>query len=71
MKNNITPNNLSTVLIRKPKYLLSDNTQNKSTNTLITDLINSNQRFNNYNNNIKKSESNESKKKIYLSIFLC
>ena len=54
MKNNITPNNLSTVLIRKPKYLLSDNTQNKSTNTLITDLINSNQRFNNYNNNIKK-----------------
>ena len=69
MKNNITPNNLSTVLIRKPKYLLSDNTQNKSTNTLITDLINSNQRFNNYNNNIKKSESNESKKKIIYPYF--
>ena len=69
MKNNITPNNLSTVLIRKPKYLLSDNTQNKSTNTLITDLINSNQRFNNYNNNIKKSESNESKKKYIYPYF--
>lgn len=69
MKNNITPNNLSTVLIRKPKYLLSDNTQNKSTNTLITDLINSNQRFNNYNNNIKKSESNESKKKFIYPYF--
>ena len=70
MKNNITPNNLSTVLIRKPKYLLSDNTQNKSTNTLITDLINSNQRFNNYNNNIKKSESNESKKNLFIHIFM-
>ena len=69
MKNNKTPNNLSTVLIRKPKYLLSDNTQNKSTNTLITDLINSNQRFNNYNNNIKKSESNESKKKFIYPYF--
>ena len=69
MKNNITPNNLSTVLIRKSKYLLSDNTQNKSTNTLITDLINSNQRFNNYNNNIKKSESNESKKKFIYPYF--
>lgn len=69
MKNNITPNNLSTVLIRKPKYLLSDKTQNKSTNTLITDLINSNQRFNNYNNNIKKSESNESKKKFIYPYF--
>ena len=69
MKNNITPNNLSTVLIRKPKYLLSDNTQNKSTNTLITDLINSNQRFINYNNNIKKSESNESKKKFIYPYF--
>lgn len=69
MKNNITPNNLSTVLIRKPKYLLSDNTQNKSTNTLITDLINSNQRFNNYNGGVKKSESNESKKKFIYPYF--
>ena len=72
MKNYITPNNLSTILIRKPKYLLSDNTQNKSTNTLITDLINSNQRFDyNNNNNNKNNESIESKKKyIYPYFFI-
>ena len=61
MKSNITPNNLSTILIRKPKYLLSENTQNKSTNTIITDLINSNQRF----SIKKKSETNESKKYMF------
>jgi len=66
MKNNITPNNLSTILIRKPKYLLSENTQNKSTNTIITDLINSNQRF-----NYKKiSETNESTKYMFPYFFI-
>ena len=61
MKNKITPNNISTILLRKTKNLFSDNTQNKSTNTLITDLINSNQRF----MNKKSNETIDSKKYIY------
>ena len=76
MKNNITPKNLSTILIRKSKYLFSDNTQNKSTNTLMTDMINSNQRFNNRFNNRnsnsnsnKKPETNESKKQYIYPYF--
>ena len=61
MKNKITSNNISTILLRKTKNLFSDNTQNKSTNTLITDLINSNQRF----MNKKSNETIDSKKYIY------
>ena len=61
MKNKITSNNISTILLRKTINLFSDNTQNKSTNTLITDLINSNQRF----MNKKSNETIDSKKYIY------
>ena len=61
MKNKITSNNISTILLRKTKNLFLDNTQNKSTNTLITDLINSNQRF----MNKKSNETIDSKKYIY------